>query len=243
MKTNIMNKKQLLIPTLVASLTVASQAAVIVGVSLDETTYPDGAPNTSGNVASNIPWTSDLAQTASNSLTFTGASGFITGGNSDASTLGINRNIETAGAWSTSFTITPNIDLDLADLTVVTRAISGGGSNQGQAHSFRITGTLDGGIYSATSLGDVASLEAGGAGATSSILNAASGSILSAGTAYTISFTANYDVPGGTGLDGNRSGNNLGLDSITLNGTAVPEPSSSALLGLGGLALLLHRRK
>jgi hypothetical protein len=35
------------------------------------------------------------------------------------------------------------------------------------------------------------------------------------------------------------------LDNIVLNGdvTAVPEPSSTALIGLGGLALILRRRK
>jgi len=38
------------------------------------------------------------------------------------------------------------------------------------------------------------------------------------------------------------SGNNVGLDSFTLNGSVVPEPSSLALLGLGGL-LIARRRK
>lgn len=33
------------------------------------------------------------------------------------------------------------------------------------------------------------------------------------------------------------------IDNLILNGAAVPEPSSTALLGLGGLALLLRRRK
>lgn len=33
------------------------------------------------------------------------------------------------------------------------------------------------------------------------------------------------------------------LDNVFVAVTAVPEPSSSALLGLGGLALILHRRK
>lgn len=33
------------------------------------------------------------------------------------------------------------------------------------------------------------------------------------------------------------------VDNITLSVTAVPEPSSAALLGLGGLALILRRRK
>jgi hypothetical protein len=33
------------------------------------------------------------------------------------------------------------------------------------------------------------------------------------------------------------------VDAIALKQTAVPEPSSAALLGLGGLALVLRRRK
>jgi hypothetical protein len=33
------------------------------------------------------------------------------------------------------------------------------------------------------------------------------------------------------------------LNAATINATAVPEPSSAALLGLGGLALMLRRRK
>ena len=34
-----------------------------------------------------------------------------------------------------------------------------------------------------------------------------------------------------------------GLDSVSLDVTSVPEPSSTTLLGLGGLALILRRRK
>lgn len=34
-----------------------------------------------------------------------------------------------------------------------------------------------------------------------------------------------------------------GFDNVTLDAEAVPEPSSAALLGLGGLALILRRRK
>ena len=33
------------------------------------------------------------------------------------------------------------------------------------------------------------------------------------------------------------------IDEVSFDGTAVPEPSSTALLGLGGLALILRRRK
>ena len=33
------------------------------------------------------------------------------------------------------------------------------------------------------------------------------------------------------------------FDDITVNGVVVPEPSSAALLGLGGLALLARRKR
>lgn len=39
------------------------------------------------------------------------------------------------------------------------------------------------------------------------------------------------------------TGDGATAQSITFNPTAVPEPSSTALLGLGGLALILRRRK
>jgi hypothetical protein len=45
---------------------------------------------------------------------------------------------------------------------------------------------------------------------------------------------------GGTGSGG---GHHLFVDNIAVSGDLVPEPSSAALLGLGGLALILRRRK
>ena len=41
----------------------------------------------------------------------------------------------------------------------------------------------------------------------------------------------------------NSYGGDQSFGNFTVNGTAVPEPSSAALLGLGGLALILRRRK
>lgn len=45
-------------------------------------------------------------------------------------------------------------------------------------------------------------------------------------------------------FDGDETaGDKWGLTELSIEGTAVPEPSSAALLGLGGLALILRRRK
>lgn len=42
---------------------------------------------------------------------------------------------------------------------------------------------------------------------------------------------------------GTGGNDRLRIDDLTLNGSVVPEPSSTALLGLGSLALILRRRK
>ncbi|MGB0992857.1 MAG: PEP-CTERM sorting domain-containing protein [Akkermansiaceae bacterium] len=47
----------------------------------------------------------------------------------------------------------------------------------------------------------------------------------------------------GSGQNGVMSQRAGFVDDVVLNGTAVPEPSSTALLGLGGLALILRRKK
>lgn len=41
----------------------------------------------------------------------------------------------------------------------------------------------------------------------------------------------------------NGSGGDIAVDNLTIDISAVPEPSSTALLGLGGLAIMLRRRK
>ena len=60
------------------------------------------------------------------------------------------------------------------------------------------------------------------------------GNTLAANTTFTLFVQAG---------DATTDGNNFGFDAITLSGTIVPEPSSSLLLGLSGLALLARRRR
>ncbi|MGB0992913.1 MAG: PEP-CTERM sorting domain-containing protein [Akkermansiaceae bacterium] len=81
---------------------------------------------------------------------------------------------------------------------------------------------------------------------------------INGGTAMTITDTGGYagtfnaensvtfaNITGTTTLaiTGNASGSRSAINGLTVQYTPVPEPSSTALLGLGGLALILRRRK
>jgi hypothetical protein len=45
------------------------------------------------------------------------------------------------------------------------------------------------------------------------------------------------------GFEADGTGDHWTLDDVSFDGTAIPEPTTTALLGLGGLALILRRRK
>jgi len=49
------------------------------------------------------------------------------------------------------------------------------------------------------------------------------------------------DLPANNTIKYTAAGGDIGIKNVTFN--PVPEPSSTALLGLGGLALILRRRK
>lgn len=94
--------------------------------------------------------------------------------------------------------------------------------------------TLDYGVGDfASSTGSLAIAEAASAGA--SVTTSLGGAIVADRVRITV--TDNHFESGGDG------GDRVGLTEIRFIGDAVPEPSSAALLGLGGLALILRRRK
>ena len=67
-----------------------------------------------------------------------------------------------------------------------------------------------------------------------------SGTVATGAASFIISYNGE-DLTGGKNVG--QSTNDAYSDNLNLTITAVPEPSSAALLGLGGLALILRRRK
>lgn len=104
-----------------------------------------------------------------------------------------------------------------------------GGTNNNNTKDF----TLDYGVGNfASSLGTVTVARP-----------SAGGTAVNVATVFTadrvrITVTDNY-----FGEAGGAGGDRASFAEIAFRGTAVPEPSSAALLGLGGLALILRRRK
>ena len=84
----------------------------------------------------------------------------------------------------------------------------------------------------ATSLGDATNITVGSWSAASHQFSVAGGSAL-IGQDLQLVFSSSPTGDNGW----------MGFDTITADFTAVPEPTTTALLGLGGLALILRRRK
>ncbi len=65
-----------------------------------------------------------------------------------------------------------------------------------------------------------------------------------AGGGQELSFTQQASGTGTLSFTFSSAGNNATLNALSIaDGAPIPEPSSTALLGLGGLALILRRRK
>ena len=140
----------------------------------------------------------------------------------------INSSTEVAPAWTATWLIT----VGASDVSVTDIVLESAESNSGS--------TLGAGNGSSNINISIASfsqtqLRNNGSGA-SQVLTYTPGSpfVLAAGHDYNLTLKL---------WEGSSSGNFESLDSLTFNGTIVPEPGSLALLGIGGLFVGYRRRR
>ncbi len=220
--------KQLLSVAAVTGLaTMTSQAAVIAATNFDSRTL-------NGSSMDDIVWTTtdaNGAQVTANTTAITSAASFKTNGGNPGQ-FAPDQNLHNgAGLWTGTFTLTvgTGYTADLTDITFDFDSRSSGGGLQGSTQIREITFdmTINGAAYGTQQGGDVA-------GAADYLATFTDSLQLAAGS-HTLVITA----------DGTGTGVFAPIDDLSINGavTTVPEPSSAALLGLGGLALILRRRK
>lgn len=233
-------KSKLLITTAASGLLAAGNAPAAVLLNTGFTgLFPSDTTAPYTVTVPNELWTTSGLTLASNDLVFTGytaTNGFIQSG-ARQSNVQVNRNVETGGPWSMSFTITPTATLDLTNFTLLYRAINSSGVNQGAVKNGVSTLTVYQGTDNTGSLlgsfSDIFEDPGGGttAGDTADI-DLTSLAELTIAQPYFFELTTDKSTSTG--------GNFWAIDDLTLNG--VPEPSAVLLGSLGMLGLLRRRR-
>ena len=222
-------KKTILTTSLLGLLTVASQAAVII----------------TEDFASIGDWTFDVdSDSSGGNLTSTPVGGGTNGTNTSIHEDGAALGDPNEGTLTRTFsTIGFNtITLDFSAFQGL-----GNGSEPGTfegAESFDFAVNTGGGFVSLGGGPIAGRLSTGAAGTASAadvftLTNEALGAGADNGS-FDVKITIKTGYTDGVGTGGSEE---YILENLVVNGTAVPEPSSTALLGLGGLALILRRRK
>ncbi|NWK55071.1 PEP-CTERM sorting domain-containing protein [Verrucomicrobiaceae bacterium N1E253] len=201
--------------------------------------FAGNTDNTSGSANVTITdWTQDSSVTSISGLTAiaTGGGGFAQLGGGTATYAGPNniylsRN-HNQGTADHGYSLTFTIDTSWAATNL--NVLSGHTTNTGtqdQSYTSDLNFSISGGTLGAAVTG-ISTEDYSVAPAYHSVNFDLTGTTLGAGT-YTLQVFQNN----------NASGSYAIYNGVTLEATAVPEPTSAALFGLGGISLILRRRK
>lgn len=201
----------------------SAEAAVIAA-----TTFDDTVKSAASQTMTGIDWTGDdlVAVTANTSVTTVASAddGYFTSG-FGATGFAPDQNVGSEGPWAATFELTLNgtttgtltgISLDYQGLT---NSGSNNGGNQSPEVTISVNGTTFDSVKTTPTIAGTLTFTD-----TAALVNGLN----------TIVITASNDT---------TTGYNLGIDNLTFTGTLVPEPSSLALLGLGGLCMMKRRRR
>ncbi len=244
-------KYTITIASLIATAGFANAATTLFTSNFDANTgahvFTGDTDNTSGSSSLGVTWTQDAAVTAISGLTAVSTTdgGTSTQGgfaqtqngagvfaNPNVAYISRNHNLATPrtdAQLGYSFTFTLNTSFDLEELVVASTHTNNSG-NSDQAFASDLVISVSGGTLG-SAITDTINEDYGAFDAYHDVTFDLTGNTLGAGT-YTVQVHQS-NMPSG--------GAYASYDGVTL--TAVPEPSSTALLGLGGLALILRRRK
>ncbi|MCH7226895.1 PEP-CTERM sorting domain-containing protein [Haloferula sp. A504] len=222
------------IVSLALTLSASAHAAVLASTDFNDSTA-------SGNTKSNLNWSLNGINDPGNLSVseFGGGAVNLFNGQTltqDSFTPALNvANLNTSWTFDIPITVSSGFDVTLTDVTFNALSVSGGeAENPNRQNDFTVSLlNPSNGLVEAITIADTVAGSGSQPLVTFDFVDVA----LDLPGTYTLR------IRGGDYTGTDTSGNHTGLDNLTINGTAIPEPSSFALLALAALAAIGRRSR